>query len=262
MICKTRCMTFPRSGHGLLLRLLEAYLGADEFAYCQVNMQPTRRFDSDAGTRFQNSHDIELDTPIDDDCFHLVQIRYPIESIVSWYRKASKEGGVADDPHAWQQFAILKASFWMRFYKKWVLGPIPNRHIVNYADLVLNPEESLSAIVSQLIDGTPDSKRIEGVCALEKIQRLNRVHEFRYFGPAFMSILTGFFAAVPGIDVETGTLVVPSSSTADPLHRVAAPIIPELAATARRLDAFARRLTEAQIEHSESTRQELADVCV
>src|SRR5215208_533293 len=82
-------VSVPRSGHNLVVRLLQA-LCSDDLFYCERYRVETccqavpcvRR-----GTRevsFQKSHDLELDLPRDvADAFYLIQQRAPVPAMLS-----------------------------------------------------------------------------------------------------------------------------------------------------------------------------------
>jgi hypothetical protein len=236
-LVRTECMTFPRSGHTLLQRLLRGYFG-DEFVYCEQYSRPEGTLDRDAVTNFQKNHDFELDTPVRGDRQYLVQVRYPLDSLVSWFKLSCSEQKTEDSPQAWTMFAVEKASFWMRFYRKWVLDHVPGRLVVNYEDLVERPVETVTSVVSFLGGETPDADRIAAVCSSERIARQNYYTGFRYYGPAVFGVLKGLFAAVPGVDLARDRLVIPGGEIEDPR--------PEAVSTLRRaaaeLEAIADRL--------------------
>jgi hypothetical protein len=214
-------MTFPRSGHGLLHRLLDRYFDSGALAYCEMYDDPRRRMEAEPRTNFQKNHDFDLDTPVRADRQYLVQVRAPIESIVSWYLYACDRGLVADARDAWKIWAVEKASFWMRFYRRWVLDDVPRRLVVNYADLVAAPEVTLARVVRFLADEAPDAARIAASCRAEPIARRADVRDFRHYGASFFATLAGLFAAVPGIDHVHGRLTVPGRGPEDPLRRAA-----------------------------------------
>ncbi|MCP3905646.1 MAG: sulfotransferase domain-containing protein [Planctomycetes bacterium] len=237
-LTRTECLTYPRSGHTLLQRLLRHYFD-DELVYCEQYSRPGGTLDRDAETNFQKNHDFQLDTPIRDDRQYLVQVRYPIDSIVSWFKMSCAEGRTDDTPEAWMMFAVGKASFWMHFYRKWVLDHVPGRLIVNYDDLVEHPVHTVTGVVKFLGDETPDIERIERICDDEGVARKNYYTGFRYYGPAVFGLLKGLFAAVPGVDLTTDRLVVPGAAEADAVVPAA---VTDLRRAAAELEGIADRL--------------------
>ncbi|UCD74853.1 MAG: hypothetical protein JSV91_13835 [Phycisphaerales bacterium] len=246
-IRRTECMTFPRSGHHLLQGLLSRYFCEQDFVYCEMYTDPEHVLDLDDQTNFQKNHDLELTTPIRDDRQYLVQIRYPIESIVSWYRSNCDKNQVADSPGAWTNFAIERVAFWMCFYRKWVLDYVPDRLIVNYADLVEHSTVTLEAVVRFLGDEQPDPERIEECCKAAEIGRKNYFPAFKYYGSGFFGLLRKLFSAVPGIDIVNDELIVPGGMVG-PGASEQGPreVVMDLRRAGEHLLALAERLSEIQ----------------
>lgn len=240
---RTECVTFPRSGHGLLQKLLHRYFEEGELVYCESYADPERMLDHDPRTNFQKNHDLELGTPIKDDRQYLVQIRYPIESIVSWYQLACEREGLPDSPGSWTNFAVQKASFWMGFYRKWVMEQVPRRRVVNYADLVERPVETMESIVAFLGASEPDLDLIRRCCDDEQVGRRSFTRSFKYYGPGFFALFRGLFAAVPGVDVTRDELVVPAAEQSG-LPRAVGDAIVELRRSGVGLTTLADRLSE------------------
>lgn len=205
----TECMTFPRSGHSLLGRLLNDYFGEQRFHYCEMYTEVGKRIGVDSATNFQKNHDLDLETTIHPDRQYLVQIRYPIESLVSWFKLKQARGEIDNSADQWVNFALQSASFWSRFYRKWVLDPVPRRLILNYTDLIETPIETLQSVVRFLGDDECDVVRIEACCANQRIERKSDYRAFKFYGREFFTLLKGLFAAVPGVDIENDLLVVP-----------------------------------------------------
>ena len=212
---RTECVSFPRSGHHLLEGLLLRYFGEQGMRYCEQYAHPERRLDLDPETRFQKNHDFDLDTPIRSDRQYIIQIRYPLDSLVSLFKLNVKQSGLPDTPAAWTNFAINKIGYWMRFYKKWVLDHIDRRLVVNYADLVEEPVAMLTRVVGFLGEAEPDMARIHEACAAEPIQVRNDYKCFSHYGAQFFTLLKGYFCAVPGVDVEADRLVIPEENRSE-----------------------------------------------
>ncbi|NNF44441.1 MAG: hypothetical protein HKO59_09580 [Phycisphaerales bacterium] len=246
-IRRTECMTFPRSGHGLLQKLLTAYFGEERLGYCESYGNPHAMFEFDPRTRFQKNHDLDLATPRDQpDRQYLVQIRYPIESLVSWFTLACETNDRTDAAASWINFAFEKTAFWMRFYRKWVLDPLPDRLVVNYADLVDDPVTTLADVIEFLGEDAPDRERVASVCERVGIARRNAIRAFKYYGPDFFQLLEGFYAAVPGVDVRAGTLRVPSPEPKGACIETGA-VVSELWRVSKALETLAADLNHADL---------------
>lgn len=177
--------------------------------YCEQYVRPEGRLDLDPATRFQKNHDFDLDTPVKADRQYLVQIRYPLDSLVSLFKLNVEQNGMPDTPASWTNFAVNKTGYWMRFYKKWVLDHVEHRMVVNYTDLVADPAGVLTRVVGFLGDERPDTERINAICAAEDIRVRHDYRCFKHYGAQFFALLKGFFCAVPGVDVEADRLIVP-----------------------------------------------------
>lgn len=213
-IRRTECICFPRSGHTLLNQLLQAYSHEGDLEYCVIGDGTDRTFDTVESANFQKNHDFGLAAPIRDDAQYLVQVRYPIESLVSWFRMRCDKGASEDTPEAWTKFAVEQTAFWMGFYRKWIMTDVPRRFILNYADLVARPVESLTSVLEFLSDETVDQERVAAVCAAADVSRRHQVRTFKYYGPHFFGLLRSLFTAVPGVDVQAETLTIPASCPA------------------------------------------------
>jgi hypothetical protein len=136
-------ISFPRCGHKLTTDLLRTYFG-EEFKYQGV-CPPAGEFSP--GYHFQKNHDFDLETPIQNDRWYIVQVRDPFEAIFSWHKLTVELDGIPDDIHAMREIMFQKQDYWAGFVKKWVASEIPNRVIVHYADLLSNTHETLSRII-------------------------------------------------------------------------------------------------------------------
>jgi hypothetical protein len=80
-------VSFPRSGHHLLVKCVKQYFGK-RLGYCG-NVFRGQDFLSD-GITLQKNHDFDLILPISSDARYLIQYRHPLEAIASWYRSLRK----------------------------------------------------------------------------------------------------------------------------------------------------------------------------
>ena len=154
--------------------------------------EPEKTFGNDPDTNFQKNHDLDLETPLRGDRQYLVQIRYPLQSIVSWFKYKVSLGELRDAPDEWVNFALQQSAYWCRFYRKWVMNPVPGRMILNYADLIESPQESLTKVVGFLGETAPDAARIESCVEAEGVVRKNDYRNFKFYGG-------GLFQAAQGI---------------------------------------------------------------
>lgn len=143
MIHPTECVCFPRSGHHALTDVLRTYFG-DEFHYCEIYLDPPdKHIGAGSVTNFQKSHDFPLDTPIVPGRQYLVQVRNPLHALRSWKILSERLGG---PPFEFDR----QLEFWTGFTKKWVYGPVPNRFIVEYENLVASPQPTMVEVIQFL----------------------------------------------------------------------------------------------------------------
>lgn len=203
-ILPTRCATFPRSGNHLLLDLLRGYFG-DALRDVDIHRAPGRGLGQDPSTNFEKTHDSNLDQPIETGIRHIVQVRYPPDAIASWFNMACKSN-VPDTAGNWKQYAVQVAPLWLRFYRRWVLDPVPERLVVTYDDLVDRPADTLAAVARHITGQQPDHDRAAHACAGLEIARKNSFKTFRYYGQQFAWFLEGLFCTTPGVDIERARL--------------------------------------------------------
>jgi hypothetical protein len=199
---KIKCMTFPRSGHRLLVSMLRQYFFngepvarenglyvSDVFTYCPNYGHCRAHPCSDARTNFQKDHDFELDTPISATMAHVVQYRHPVNSLISWYVFALARKNIPrDSRRSWERFARMQITFWKGFVDKWVLGPVPNRVAIRYEAFVERPEEQLRAVLGAF--GAPvDEGRARAAVRAMDVGFKNQARDFRYFDPGYSALI-------------------------------------------------------------------------
>ena len=163
-------VTYPRSGHHLLMNLLCYYFTdhkcenfeTGQFSYCEYYHHCQKIPCSHAAT-LQKNHDFNLSLPKTGKV--IVQFRNPFNSIIS-YAKFEKQ-----NPTAWKQFATQKAQYWANFMKKWASHP--TALIVPYEQLVAFPEKTLASVLDYY-HGSHDPARIKQVLAAIPIENRNK----------------------------------------------------------------------------------------
>jgi hypothetical protein len=203
-----RCITnvtFPRSGHHLLEKLLRNYW-EDDFRYCEYYTHCRRTPCRDRDTNWQKNHEFDLKLARTPDRFYVVQYRHPFEAISSWYQWELNSGFLAekngelkswlqrlfhfwpklalmfepDDRVRWERFLDEKLGFWRQFVEKWVLpGPADNMLLLPYGRLVADPR----AVVFADPENAVDLERINSIVDERQIRRSRAYTEFRHFSP-------------------------------------------------------------------------------
>ncbi|MFW5795554.1 MAG: hypothetical protein ACOCV1_08745, partial [Bacillota bacterium] len=196
-IIKTECITYPRSGHGILNKLLtyyfsnytvekvieicnkEKYFVAGPYVYCTIYRRPDKSLDNNKITNFQKNHDFGLKTVIKKDRYYVIQIRNPIESIVSYFYWNSRRNKILFNEESWYSFFTEKAKFWAGFYKKWIKSDIENRFILEYKDLP-NINRLKDLILFMTNSNQIDLEKLKKGLTELKVVRKNKLDKFPY----------------------------------------------------------------------------------
>ncbi|WP_127112544.1 hypothetical protein [Shimia sediminis] len=170
-------VSWPRSGHHLLVRLLTHYFGPD-FKYCQFYGAPPPQLDGiDACCQtvpckyagrihFTKSHDFDLDVPLISNQKYLVQYRKFSASVVSNYELNVRNGN-EDSALAFRRFASYEFDRYQDFLRKWIEPP-SNKNLLklDYDQLLDDPEGSLADAVRFFLPGeTVSTNRIRTALA-------------------------------------------------------------------------------------------------
>jgi hypothetical protein len=167
----TSCVTFPRSGHHWLTRMLELYFSG-RINYCEIYHDLDKKIDLCPETNYEKSHDFDLKYPILNDRKYLIQIRDFDNASISYYRLSQIKwryygtGIPTDKPVVdptssdYLQFKSNIQPYYNSFIQKWVVSYIPNSKLVVYDTLYNNTLEELRSIVSFLSDDPIDESRL------------------------------------------------------------------------------------------------------
>lgn len=207
-------VSWPRSGHHLLVRLLRLYFG-ERFVYCDFyggiegccKSLPCTRAD----VHMSKSHDFDLALPQIEGRKYLVQYRDFIPSIVSnWELFLLGKTQTEDTAENFFKFASGEYTGYQRFVQKWVTSDFAKKHlIIHYEQITSYPQESLRAAAQWIApDETPDDAAIAAavtsvngekvekwkVQPLEKsgVHASRSVEDFRHYDPTLFSLLERF----------------------------------------------------------------------
>jgi hypothetical protein len=188
-------VSYPRSGHHLLVNVLKAYFGP-EFNYCSdtelnCNSLPCRNSQG-ANLRKNHDHELTFSTSLPDTDY-LIQFRRPLYSIVSNFYLAVRSNPVSvkDSQEGWQSFAAHEVERWNRWMRKWVLdNPNPRRLTVIYESVMENPLEELLRIVRFFsTEHTPDRARLAQIIRRLDVRPRRKLTQFPYYEPGFFGDL-------------------------------------------------------------------------
>ncbi|MBW7920525.1 MAG: hypothetical protein H3C51_00295 [Rubellimicrobium sp.] len=220
--------SWPRSGHHLLVRLLQGYFG-DRFGYCQhyhtsaacCGCLPCTRPD----IHLSKSHDFTADLPRDPARRYLVQWRDFLPSVISDFELAVRAGG-EDSRTAFLSHASHRFGAWQAFRARWVdWGLAQGQIVLRYEDLLADPQAALARVIAAFAPGdTPDPARIARIVARVDGERIERgrvtrlagagVHAprdmraFRHYDAATFALLTRLRLSRAQVAAQAGTGVL------------------------------------------------------
>jgi predicted Zn-dependent protease len=164
----------PRSGHNLVVRLLQA-LFADDLFYCErylvsgcCQAVPCVR-QATARISFQKSHDLELDLPRDvADAFYLVQHRAPVPAILSAREMYADEYGeaIAGDRDAYAVWLGRSAEYLVAFHERWIAQPPANGIVLDYDELVASPADAVRRILREIGIEADDARIVAAAASI------------------------------------------------------------------------------------------------
>lgn len=209
-------ISWPRSGHHMLVRLLKLYFGSS-FHYCgfyRGEERPTtvKRCCGKVPcaypgkVHFSKNHDFDLSVPQVRGQKYLIQYRDFVPSVVSNFEVFVRNGG-EDTRTSFRRFASAEFDRYLDFKQKWVTSAFAQDQLVlDYGALLEDPKGELARAVAYFAPGdATDSDRIaEAVASVDgqkieqrKVQPLRRsgvhagrdVTKFRHYGPAIFAQL-------------------------------------------------------------------------
>lgn len=135
-------VSYPRSGQHYTQRMIERVTGVDDYCelyHCSVPDCPGKKkpiaekIPCPSGRRVQKNHDFELDLGVEPQFNYAILLRYPLNSIISYYEQEVRRHGVVqkwhddgtltrvdDTAEAWFAFLENRAAYWNDFARKWV----------------------------------------------------------------------------------------------------------------------------------------------
>lgn len=195
-------VSFPRSGHRFLRNILLAYFGSDLIFYesyskTLLNNNPNLSW-TDAN--YIKTHDFDLmGKSILMDKFpinrkYLIQIRKPLDSIISWYEFSLRtQEGIVDSKANWLIFLESKLIYWKKFYDLWIKPQTNDSCLVLYDDLHSFTLKTVTRVI-QFIDNQYDlhlpklDAMIKNTDFLQYVSdidskktQIRKIEEFKYY---------------------------------------------------------------------------------
>lgn len=161
-------VSWPRSGHHLLARLLRLYTGPT-FTYCgfygQTGCCGTTPCARAGQICYSKNHDFDGALPQIAGQPYLIQTRAFAPSVVSNFELYLREGGRDDGP-SFARFASAQFTPYRAFQDKWVCSDFARvQTVIAYEDLIHAPTQTLVRALASFGDTDPDPNRLQGAVA-------------------------------------------------------------------------------------------------
>jgi hypothetical protein len=236
-----RGLSFPRSGHHLLVRLPQAYfpparlryvpkferqgrpaplppptfaerllmrvgLGRRLTAAAQGGAQTLEPSTVVAEVMLSKNHDFDLKVANDFSIPCLIQYRSPIPATISNYYLHCERLGLPRTRRTWSVYAPRQLRYWRDFVRKWLLeNDHPQCCRLPYEQLVGDPPAALGRAISFLYPDEPLAPdEIERICQEENVAPRHRVSTFEFYDREFLAELEA------SVEVEIERLGLPS----------------------------------------------------
>jgi hypothetical protein len=195
---------FPRSGHRFLRNMVRDYFSSSMVfyeAHSKVIKSYGDREELIDNVNYAKTHDFKSEgrEVLNGLNLHnrkyLIQIRHPLESIISWYEFSLKHKTLeVDNRDTWLNFLEQKFSFWKSFYNVWEVNSVTeDKLLVKYDDLYSNSQAIFSNVIEFLSgDKLVDSSLIKAIVNSQEFlqyvgdtssvkNKKREVSEFKYF---------------------------------------------------------------------------------
>lgn len=160
-------VSWPRSGHHLLVRILQEYFG-DKFQYCEFYTPEDccRTFPcARPGTiKFSKNHDFDLNLEQYEDVNYIIQYREFIPAVVSNFELFVCNGEI-DSEFSFRKFASMEWTKYQNFLEKWVTSPFGKRQFVlAYEEFTANPVSRMQEVIKLFVPDRPvDETRLHEI---------------------------------------------------------------------------------------------------
>ena len=181
-------VSIPRSGHTLLMYVMEEYLA--DFHYCEYYTPPDccKSFPcTKPCVDVQKSHDFDLLLTQDSGLRYIVQYRNPLFSSVSDFllRQERSPDNNCDSIYYWLGYILQRRDFWRSFVQKWVFEQtLPYIILISYEEILISTLSTFSRLLKFLRPyHQVDYQRLSEVLIKYEIKPKRALREFQYFDP-------------------------------------------------------------------------------
>ena len=213
MMRQIQGVSFPRTGHSLMLNYLMRYFSRDlnwienvndyltdglmyarPFVYCESYGHCHQSPCPHADTTFQKDHDFDSTIEYRADQYYLVQNRDPLPAIISHYKLSLRDlpkqqsftlkslFNPDDSMRNWKRFYLERLNNWLDFQDKWVQPKHSNVYVLNYNDMAERPMEKIREVI-QFLDSSHEIDEAWYGQSVESIDVHSKdtVRSFKYY---------------------------------------------------------------------------------
>ena len=203
MLQKIINVSFPRSGHQVLVNTLLKYFSANpdfkeisrilehetavikagELCYCEYYNHCNVVGCTVPLTNLQKNHDLYLKLSMDEFNF-LVQYRSLAESMVSWYELGIKQGSLKEDTYeVWRDHLNGSKSLWISWMIKWLEYAHSDRFLcISYGEFTKSPSEVLEKVLKFIEPNhVVDKSLLDSVVSMQNISKTRVIKDFKYY---------------------------------------------------------------------------------
>lgn len=151
-------ISWPRSGHHLLVDVLQSYFG-EEFNYCEFykpvdccKKSPCARAPK---IKFSKNHDFESKAEFRKGTPYLIQYRSFVPSIISAF-EMYVQSGQPDTPDSFQVFARYQTARYNAFLERWTFGPSAPKESLLISYEMLTSESKIKVLTDIIAFFAPD----------------------------------------------------------------------------------------------------------
>lgn len=165
MIYRTRVVTYPRSGHHWLVKMLTHALGS-ELHYVDI-YETHKNLESNPEINLEKTHDFNNDTPTSGFKI-IVQIREFLPAVTSYWKL---QPNWQTDAVACKKFIRWQRGVYAKFVNRWVVGYVENRLTIHYEDLCSKTVNVVTDALAHITDMEFDRARALAEFAVAKEPR-------------------------------------------------------------------------------------------
>jgi len=194
-ILPTQGVSYPRSGHGIILKIARRYFG-EAIVYCDTNNVENCGCESvpciNPKRTFAKNHDFGLlrsgGVPIIPSERYFIQFRNPVRSIASDFYIFRTNALLNRRKSEWRRFALNSVNYWNSFVDKWVLNfprDATSPFNCSYESLLSDPGGRTREVLSFLSENPLEDDEVSRILKIIPIVNKDSLSKFCYYDEGF-----------------------------------------------------------------------------